>query len=286
MRVVAVACCLLACLIAVATAKNLNRRASIGARGLTVPSWEKLTANYPQGESPDVLKKIFNGDSAWITNTCATRMSYCLNKCGIKIPMIKMAGYGSTPDEETEQTIASKDNLRIIFRVRVLNNWIAKNFPKPTIVHSKKSDESDTAATDAAIAAFANKKGIIQFDVKWADATGHFDLWDGNNMWEDHHRNEDTKKRYFGLAYKITLWEAGSSGGSTVTSGNSGSSQGSGTRGIAQASKGPCSSNGKDGHCVTVDQCKQEYGDGKYSFIARTDGCLKFPKGVQCCVKA
>ena len=88
--------------------------------------------------------------------------------------------------------------------------------------------------------------------------------------------------RYFGLATKITLWEAGSSGTSTVTSGSS--TQESGT--ISEISKGPCSGNNKEGHCVTVEQCKQQYGDGKFSFIARTEGCLKFPKGVQCCTKA
>jgi hypothetical protein len=51
--------------------------------------------------------------------------------------------------------------------------------------------------------------GIIFFITTgaWDDATGHFDLWDGEMMVENTHHNAETTTRYFGLAVSITFWE-------------------------------------------------------------------------------
>ena len=265
-------------------AKSLNRRSQINSRGVTkIPSWEALTESYPQGESADVIQRVVGSPQSWITNTCALRMSYCLNKAGVKIPSFSLTGYDDDPKKATEQTLAGTSGFRIVYRVRSLATWFDKNFPKASVIHQKKSDETNDEDIDKALAAFKGKKGIMKFDVKWSDATGHFDLWDGESMFETHHNNPETVRRYFGLAYTISLWQAGSEGTSTV---NTGSPSTPSSGDIASESKGPCSDNGKTGHCVKVEACKKAYGDGKFNFIAKTDGCKKFPGPVQCCIKA
>ena len=274
-------------LLVLTEAKSLNRRSQIGARGaIKIPKWEALTDAYPQGEAEDVIKRVLGSPQSWITNTCALRMSFCLNTAGVKIPSFKLTGYDDDPNKATEQTLAGTGGFRIVYRVRSLANWIDKNFPKASIVHKKKSDETNNEDIDKALAAFKGKKGIIKFDVKWSDATGHFDLWDGESMFETHHNVPATVRRYFGLAYGITLWEAGSTGSSTVTSGSQTTPESGGSGDIGSESKGPCESNGKSGHCVKVETCKKTYGEGKYNFIAKTDGCKSFPGPVQCCIKA
>jgi hypothetical protein len=56
--------------------------------------------------------------------------------------------------------------------------------------------------------AVKDKQGIIQFDIKFSDATGHFDLWNGTNMVEEHHSDEATTTRYFSMATGVRMWLA------------------------------------------------------------------------------
>ncbi|MEZ4314658.1 MAG: T6SS effector amidase Tae4 family protein, partial [Polyangiaceae bacterium] len=59
---------------------------------------------------------------------------------------------------------------------------------------------------------FRGQTGVICFRVKtWSDATGHFDLWDGNAC--RHHA-------YFGLAYQILLWRVERSGDAKLAPGS------------------------------------------------------------------
>ena len=92
-------------------------------------------------------------------NCCAVRMSYAFNKSGIKIPFI---------EKKTVSGEGKKDWY--IYRVKDFKEFLnSKNYTKVT-TRKKSLDE------------FANKTGVIVFDVDWADATGHVDLFDGNSV--------------------------------------------------------------------------------------------------------
>ena len=48
-------------------------------------------------------------------------------------------------------------------------------------------------------------KGIIGFNIKFSDATGHLDLWDGNHFTSEK-KNEGTD--YWERATRIWIWTA------------------------------------------------------------------------------
>jgi len=50
----------------------------------------------------------------------------------------------------------------------------------------------------------ASLRGIIGFDIHFADATGHFDLWDGSVFSDEYQASHD----YWTLAKRIWLWKA------------------------------------------------------------------------------
>ena len=96
------------------------------------------------------------------TNCCAVRLSYAFNKSGIKIPYIQNETVSGEqkPNESKEW---------YIFRVRVFKKYLDEKYTK--ITTTKKSLED-----------FKGKTGVIVFDVNWADATGHVDLFDGTKV--------------------------------------------------------------------------------------------------------
>ena len=78
-----------------------------------------------------------------------------------------------------------------------------------TLVAKAKGATADATGVDPLI--FANKTGIIKFEIAWADATGHLDLWDGQKMVECSHGPETA--RYFSLAKRVDLWVSAPEGG-------------------------------------------------------------------------
>jgi hypothetical protein len=92
-------------------------------------------------------------------NCCAVRMSYAFNKSGIKIPF-------------TENKTVSGEGKKdwYIYRVKDFKDFLnSKNYTKHTTKQNSLKD-------------FDNKKGVIVFDVDWADATGHVDLFNGKSV--------------------------------------------------------------------------------------------------------
>jgi len=108
-------------------------------------------------------------------NACAIRMSYALNKAGSKIPYIR------------GKTISGKNANWYIYTVLNLKKHLLETYGKPDVEVGKPKPLD-----------FKNKKGILIFDVNWADATGHATLWDGINC---------SDKCYFPKASKAYLWE-------------------------------------------------------------------------------
>ena len=110
-------------------------------------------------------------------NVCAIRMSYVLNKTGIKIPFIP-------PNE----TVSGKNGNWYIFKVKTLIKFLKKTLGEP--------DHVFNLPTAQKISKF---KGILIFEVdQWNDATGHATIWDGASC---------SDKCYFTLSKKAYLWE-------------------------------------------------------------------------------
>jgi hypothetical protein len=143
--------------------------------------------NYP---NPQIVKEMIGGNvnAVWITNTCAIRMSHALNYSGILVPQ----------DFHGLQTIKGGDGKRYVFRVREMRAWLAATLNKPVF------DIKKTAGTVFDKSMIANVKGIIAFDIAFADATGHLDLWDGFNITSEHHMS----RNYYDSATRITVWES------------------------------------------------------------------------------
>ncbi|MFT6449680.1 MAG: hypothetical protein ACJAW8_002047 [Oleispira sp.] len=108
-------------------------------------------------------------------NACAIRMSYVLNKTGIKIPY--MAG----------KTVSGEKGNWYLYKVRDLIDFLYKTLGEPNV-----TIENPT------ISKFKEYKGILVFDVdQWTDATGHATIWSGAHC---------SDKCYFPISKKAYLW--------------------------------------------------------------------------------
>ncbi len=127
----------------------------------SLPDFDTLRKNYPDGD-PDTVKRNIGGKihADWITNTCAIRMSRAFNYSGVELPP-KFAGLS---------VISGADKKWYSFRQQELRKWIGLNFGEPAIAAEKPAQGQIVRSH------FASRKGIIGFDIQFADATGHVDL--------------------------------------------------------------------------------------------------------------
>lgn len=161
--------------------------------GQALPSYDTLWINYPDYMTypdPDEVKELIGGEvnAAWITNTCAVRMSRALNGSGILVPR----GFKGM------STVAGADHRRYAFRVREMRLWFASALVAPDF--NLRKDANDAFDKSA----IADMKGLIAFDIAFADATGHLDLWNGSEITSESHMSRD----YYQAATRITLWKA------------------------------------------------------------------------------
>lgn len=143
--------------------------------------------NYPDSKE---VKAMIGGNvnADWITNTCAVRLSRALNYNGAPVPS-NFAGL---------KTVKGGDGKRYGFRVREMNKWLTFALGKPDFDHKKKRGDAFSKDTIVAM------KGIIGFDIAFADATGHLDLWDGNTFSSEYHMSVN----YWTAATRIWMWKA------------------------------------------------------------------------------
>lgn len=154
------------------------------------PRWSNFWSEYPDyGTFPNsaVVKKDIGGEvnDAMIVNTCTVRMSRGLNYSGAPIPA-HFQGLA---------TVAGADRKRYAFRVAEMRKWLPHVFGKPNFEIVKKAN---TAFDQTKL---ASMKGIIAFDIHFADATGHLDAWDGKKF-----SHEYAASDYWDRATRITLW--------------------------------------------------------------------------------
>lgn len=122
------------------------------------PSWDietllKMVAEKIGGKVAE------NINSGVFKNTCAIRMSYILNRGGLKIKY------------EQDQTVSGFINEKkfwFYYRVKDLINFLRNEWGKPDIIiyHPTEKD-------------VVGKKGIIIFETDFSDATGHATLIKG-----------------------------------------------------------------------------------------------------------
>ena len=159
-----------------------------------VPDWNLLwNMYYDYYYYPDSyqVKQLLGGRVATgnINNTCAVRMSAALNCSGVPIPRY----------HNNLTTIQDGNGNNIAIRTSELNRWLRYRFGETDFYLRKQSGEPFDKSQ------LAGKKGIISFRIKFSDASGHIDLWDGSKFSSEYR----LKKDYWTLAYRIYFWECG-----------------------------------------------------------------------------
>ncbi|MEW4571363.1 type VI secretion system amidase effector protein Tae4 [Tautonia sp. JC769] len=154
------------------------------------PTWVKFQAefldyvNYPDSGA---VKTLIGGgvDAAYITNTCAIRLSRGLNESGVPLPAHRNGLL----------TVRGGDSKYYALRVAEMRTWLPLVLGKPVVDHRKKAGTAFDTSTLSAL------KGIIAFDIRFSDATGHLDSWDGLTFSSEYKVSD-----YWTPATRITLW--------------------------------------------------------------------------------
>jgi hypothetical protein len=153
-------------------------RETPGARRL--PPWRALWENYPAIHDTAAVKRAIGGDvdGDWLTYTCTIRLSRALNYGGDPIP----------PRSPGLHVVNGADGLRYAYKVREMRGYLSSRYGPPSI----------DAAPEDALEALFGRPGIILFEVDFSDATGHFDIWNG--QWVRY-------REFFHQARCVLLWK-------------------------------------------------------------------------------
>jgi hypothetical protein len=165
-----------------------------------MPPFSILDQCYPRTD----VKKMLGGaiDAAWITNTCAIRMSHTFNCAGGKANSagLKIAPQGS-------ESIKSANGENHIFRVKqFIPRQLTAKFGKPTLdVYPVKGS---TRGIDMNV--FKGHKGVIMWDTTgaWASATGHLSLLRADGTSVEAAMTAAKVQEYFDLSVNVKLWAA------------------------------------------------------------------------------
>jgi Type VI secretion system (T6SS), amidase effector protein 4 len=139
---------------------------------------------YPQG-GPNAVKQSIGGNvnAGWITNTCAIRISRVLNSNAVPIP---------GPSAHELDVVSGSDKRWYAYRQKPLQAWFKARFGAPSLILPRPANRRK----------LWNLQGFIGFDIHFADATGHFDLWDGSVFGTEAEATHD----YFALANNVVFW--------------------------------------------------------------------------------
>ncbi len=171
------------------TTRNLNLRKLINFNNM----WE----NYPGHDySLDEVKELVGGqlNVDWITNSCTIRLSRAMNYSGNNVSrwgFRKFAGQYGNPG----LVLKGEDNLNYAIRVREMAKYLLKFYSARPLHFSKSArvremlrgtehlyDDANLTETEELEKKLrlSGKKGILMFNVAlWSDATGHFEVWNG-----------------------------------------------------------------------------------------------------------
>lgn len=173
--------------------------ASSGTASATViarrPAWSDMKKHYPDKTvaSDDLYLHMIGGDAKRFhghpayANTCAVRMSYALNRSGLKL--------GTAPSKDG--TWKGGDGYNYWIRVADIKSELISRFRGfdeelvlKLIPQSMTNDNEGMSrifrervkqAQEFLDQKLAGRSGIVVFETRgWGDATGHFTLWDGH----------------------------------------------------------------------------------------------------------
>ena len=159
----------------------------------TLPKWELLIQHFPNKPAGDVFTEIggkvkLNYDIGVFSNACATRISKALNYSGEehKIPFYKTK---DSNGNDVVQVSSGGKKYWYIYRVKVISQYLGEVYGPPKMIPNDSYRDH-----------LRGKRGIIVFEVSgWSDATGHADLWNGNQA---------VGSDYGGKSSKILFWES------------------------------------------------------------------------------
>jgi len=152
--------------------------------GLSGFQFSDLLALYPQG-TPSAAKSVIGGkvDAEWIDNTCAIRVSRVLDYSG---------GPAIPAHDPKLHVVSGADHRWYSYRQKELQGWFTTSFGAPSMTLGASPNRRK----------LKNLQGFIAFDIHFADATGHFDLWDGNVFQLEAQATHD----YFVMAKTVLFW--------------------------------------------------------------------------------
>jgi hypothetical protein len=154
-----------------------------------LPAWDDLFDNYAgDAEASDDFRTRIGGDvdNSQFSNTCTLRMSEAFNGAGQPIPKNHPGLY----------TVLGGDKKNYALRVAEFKQFMLSTYGAPDIVRTPPAG----SPTGVLRADFAHLRGVMCFEVHFADATGHFTLWDGT---------QPVHGDYFSRSYRVSLWVAG-----------------------------------------------------------------------------
>lgn len=198
-----------------ASVGNVNSKIKVNR-----PSWKDMSLNYPKENisstnfypmiSNKYVQLVRENSEAW-ENTCAARMSYALNRSGIRLPQAPKGG-----------NLVGDDKFNYWLRVKDLKAFMQKRFKNPDIAYSPKrvnntqlaeSKERISEVKSNFLSKIKGKKGILVFEVTgWGNASGHFTLWDGSNLLfvgSGDHNNPASPEYYFWFMREIPYFDNG-----------------------------------------------------------------------------
>jgi hypothetical protein len=159
------------------------------ARKKQLPSWDDLFDHYAgDEEASDDFRTRVGGqvDNSQFSNTCTLRMSEAFNGAGQPIPKNHPGLY----------TVLGGDKKNYALRVAEFKQFMLSTYGAPDIVRTPPAGaQTGVLRTD-----FSHLRGVMCFEVHFADATGHFTLWDGT---------QPVHGDYFARAFRVSLWLAG-----------------------------------------------------------------------------
>jgi hypothetical protein len=132
-----------------------------------LPTFDQLKKNYPTGDGSQVKAKIGGGvTGSWLgENTCVIRMSKAFNHASGRRFAIPGTRAGLV-------TVKGADKLNYAIRVTEFIDFLTHKYGAANIIKTGEAIEEKT---------FLGKTGIIAWNVNgWANARGHFTLWDGH----------------------------------------------------------------------------------------------------------
>ena len=199
---------------------SLAITASAGSQSATIdarrPSWADMKKHYPDKLIPteELYLRMIGGDAKGYfgdpayENTCAVRMSYGLNRCGIKLGMAPSGKDGTWNGGDGYKYWIRVDDVKAELMSRFKGSdeeLVLKHIPNSMINDfdgmSRIFKERVKQGQDFIDQKIAGRNGIIVFETRGiSNSTGHFTLWDGTARslaYAAGHDVPDDKQYYF-----------------------------------------------------------------------------------------